>query len=66
MQTYRLYLIGEADGVVYSIKEYEAESPACAAALAESLIPQEPIWGDQRLVHELSVSDSAADAARLQ
>ena len=54
MQTYRLYLIGEADGVVYGIKEYEAETDASAAALAESLVPQEAIWGNQRLVKELN------------
>jgi hypothetical protein len=58
MQTYRLYLIGESDGVVYGIKEYEAETEASAAALAESLLPHETVWGGQRLLKELSV-DSA-------
>lgn len=53
MQTYRLYLIGEADGVVYGIKEYEAESDAGAAEVAESLLP---VWDGQRLVKELSAA----------
>lgn len=64
MQTYRLYLIGEADGVVYGIKEYEAETDASAAAVAETLLPQEAVWEGQRLVKELSGGSSPQAAGR--
>ncbi len=60
MRTYRLYLIGEADGVVYGIKEYEADSDAAAAAVAEMLIPGESSWDGQRLVKECRVQSPLA------
>jgi hypothetical protein len=59
MQTYRVYLIGEADGVVYGIKEYEAANEASAAQMAESLVPDNDPgawWGDQRLIKEIGVA----------
>ena len=58
MQTYRVYLIGETDGVVYGIKEYEAGSEASAAEVAESLVPNDPAlwWGDQRLVRKIKLA----------
>ena len=57
MRTYRVYLIGESDGVVYGIKEYEAASEASAAALADSLLPDAGgWWGDQRLVKQFSAA----------
>ena len=64
MQTYRLYLIGEADGVVYAIKEYEAENEAVAAALAEALVPDES-WAGQKLVRSLSRSGDRAQGSRI-
>lgn len=56
MRTYRVYLIGETDGVVYGIKEYEADSEASAAEMAESLVPPETLWGDQRLIRQLGIA----------
>jgi hypothetical protein len=56
MRTYRVYLIGEADGIVYGIKEYEAESEASAAEMAESLLPPEDAWGGQRLIRQLGIA----------
>jgi hypothetical protein len=55
LRTYRLWLVGEADGIVYSIKEYEASSAAEAARRAEALCghPDDLWWEGQPLRIEL-------------
>ena len=55
MRTFQLRLIGESDGIVYSIKEYEASSEAHAAELATGLCGDDVDiwWGGQRLLREL-------------
>ena len=55
MKTFQLRLIGETDGIVYGIKEYEAASAAHAAELASGLCGEESDlwWGGQRLLKQL-------------
>ena len=64
MKTFQLRLVGETDGVVYSIKEYEALNEAHAAEVASGLVGADPDlwWGGQRLLKEL-VSAAARDAS---
>lgn len=61
MRTFQLRLIGEADGVVYSIKEYEASNEAHAAEVASGLCGEDPEmwWGGQRLLMELAPAAGA-------
>ncbi len=56
MRTFQLRLVGESDGVVYSIKEYEASNEAHAAEVAVGLCGEDPDlwWGGQRLLKELA------------
>ena len=45
MRTFQLRLIGESDGIVYGIKEYEAASEAQAAEVASGLCGDESdLW----------------------
>ncbi len=63
MTTYRLSLVGAADGIVYGVKEYEAESDARAAELARQLCGQHPDdlwWQGQPLTTELRPLDGHA------
>ena len=55
MRTFQLRLIGESDGVVYSIKKSEAFNEAHAAEVASGLCGDDPElwWGGQRLLKEL-------------
>ena len=55
MRTFQLRLIGESDGIVYGIKEYEASNEAHAAELASGLCGDDPDiwWGGQRLLQDL-------------
>jgi len=64
MRTFQLRLIGESDGVVYSVKEYEASNEAHAAEVAVGLCGEESElwWGGQRLLKELL--PAAAEAGR--
>lgn len=63
MRTFQLRLIGESDGIVYGIKEYEAASEAHAAELASGLCEDSDLWwGGQRLLKQL-VPTVAADRA---
>jgi hypothetical protein len=61
MRTFQLRLIGETDGVVYSVKEYEASNEAHAAEVACGLCGDEPElwWGGQRLLKELVAAANA-------
>jgi hypothetical protein len=63
MKTFQLRLIGESDGVVYSIKEYEASNEVHAAEVASGLCGDDTDlwWGGQRLLKEL-VPAIAAEA----
>jgi hypothetical protein len=59
--TYRLCVIGEEDGVVYSVKEFEAADSRQAALLAEELVGPEASWWDgQRLTTRLLCVDPLA------
>lgn len=62
MRTFQLRLIGETDGVVYGIKEYEALNEAHAAELADGLCGDDPDlwWGGQRLIRELAPAAAGA------
>lgn len=62
MRTFQLRLIGESDGIVYGIKEYEAASEAQAAEVASGLCGDESDlwWGGQRLLKQL-VPTAAGD-----
>jgi hypothetical protein len=51
MQTYRVLLIGEADNIVYSVKEFEAADAGRAEQIAQELGGLG--WGDQRLQPKL-------------
>jgi hypothetical protein len=54
MKTYRLRLIGERDGLIYGVKEYEAANEVQAAEVAQGLCGDPDLWwGSQRLVQEL-------------
>lgn len=56
MKTYRLLMVGTSDGIVYGIKEYEAESDSRAAEVAEQLCGQHPddlVWQGQPLTTRL-------------
>ena len=64
MKTYRLALVGSSDGIIYGIKEYEAESDARAAELAAKLCGEHPDdlwWQGQPLTTELRPVDGAAE-----
>jgi hypothetical protein len=51
---YRLSVRGADDGVVYGVKEFDAEDDEGAQAVAVSLVGEQPYWWDgQRLVVEL-------------
>ncbi len=65
MRTFQLRLIGEADGVVYSIKEYEASNEVHAAEVASGLWgdDQDIWWGGQRLLKELMPATAMATSA---
>ena len=61
MKTYRLLMVGSADGIVYGIKEYEAESDSRSAELAEQLCGQHPddlLWQGQLLTTRLGAIDN--------
>ncbi len=56
LKTYRLWLVGSADNIVYGIKEYEADSDASAARVADQLCgeyPDDLWWQGQQLRREL-------------
>ncbi len=60
MKTYRLSIMGAADGILYGIKEYQADSDARAAELAEQLCGRHPDdlwWQGQKLTTGLHVLD---------
>lgn len=62
LKTYRLLMVGEADGIVYGIKEYEAENDGRAAELAEQLCGQHPddlVWQGQPLTTRLRPVDAS-------
>ena len=63
MKTFQLRLIGESDGIVYGIKEYEASNEVHAAEVASGLCGDDSDlwWGGQRLLKEL-VPAAAAEA----
>ena len=66
MRTFQLRLIGESDGVVYSIKEYEAASEAQAAEVACALCEESDLWwGGQRLLKQLVPGAAPSRAACL-
>jgi hypothetical protein len=63
VKTYRLSLVGASDGILYGIKEYEAESDARAAELAEQLCGRHPDdlwWQGQKLTTRLHPLDRRA------
>jgi hypothetical protein len=62
MRTFQLRLIGETDGVVYGVKEYEASNEAHAAEVANGLCGDDPDlwWGGQRLLKELVPSSGVS------
>lgn len=56
LKTYRLLLVGAADNIIYGIKEYDADSDATAARVADQLCGQHPDdlwWQGQELRREL-------------
>lgn len=62
MRTYRLSLVGASDGIVYGIKEYEAEDDMRAALLAERLCGEHPDdlwWQGQPLTTKLHALDAS-------
>ena len=65
MRTFQLRLIGETDGIVYSIKEYEACDERDAAEVASGLCGEESDlwWGGQRLLKQLVPAIGAENAA---
>jgi hypothetical protein len=62
MKTFQLRLIGESDGVVYGIKEYEASNEVHAAEVASGLCGDDSDlwWEGQRLLKELIPAAAAA------
>ena len=55
MKTFQLRLIGENDGIIYGVKEYEASNEVHAAEVASGLCGDDADlwWGGQRLIKEL-------------
>ena len=56
MKTYRLFLVGATDRMIYGIKEYEAANEEQASQLARRIFGDHPgdlMWGGQRIVTEL-------------
>jgi hypothetical protein len=65
VRTYWLSLVGAADGIIYGIKEYQAESDARATELAEQLCGRHPDdlwWQGQELTTRLQPLDRRSAA----
>lgn len=61
MKTYRVFLTGAADGVLYAMKEYTASDRSEALTLADEICAAS--WGDQRLVKVVLEDQEARHSA---
>ena len=60
MQTYRVCLAGEQDGIIYGVKEFEARSAADADRVAREICRLS--WEGQRLTIRISPEAHCPDS----